>query len=161
AVPAALSVVGEDGSDSITIGRDAANPRLVNIKLDTTTSTTQSFPIGLIPRISVSGGKGDDTLRIDSTAGVVPIPIVYDGGMAGNDALLFQGAVDQGTKTVTGTVATVMIRTGANVQTIETLDVEQVDTPPNLVNALNSLRQGLSDVNEMTMDLSGSNLFGQ
>ena len=86
-----LLVNGDDGNNSITIGRDlgghlSVNDGAIHISPDIAT-------VGNTTLIQVNGGDGDDVIRLDETNG--PLPAAHISGGDGNDTLTGGSGNDQ------------------------------------------------------------------
>jgi hypothetical protein len=87
---------GED--DTIKLVIDSSNLLLLDVFLNSATPTVQ-IPLAAIQQINVNGLGGNDTLIVDSTNGLINVPlgINYDGGTGFNTLQLVQtGGATQG-----------------------------------------------------------------
>ncbi|HVX13123.1 MAG TPA: DUF4214 domain-containing protein [Pirellulales bacterium] len=76
----ALDVIGSSGDDQFTVSQAGIGTRVLQ------TSGTAWVPVDFagFGSLDVAGGAGADTLTVDSSAGAVTTPIVYDGGTGSN-----------------------------------------------------------------------------
>ena len=84
-----LAVMGSNGNDRLALRLQAGNPAVLEVDVGDDGTADFSFPRAEIAKISVEGGNGDDSLRIDESNGAFTdaIPTTIDGGN-GNDTLV-------------------------------------------------------------------------
>ncbi|HEV3120478.1 MAG TPA: hypothetical protein VGY53_01180, partial [Isosphaeraceae bacterium] len=77
--------------DTIKLEREAANPLLLDVFLNSATPVL-TVPLASLKQINVNGLGGNDTLIVDSTNGLISVPngIRYDGGTGNNNLQLLQ-----------------------------------------------------------------------
>ncbi len=109
-----ITVVGTTSSDMIVATAGATPTVQVNSleMLKLVAINTQS--------LSINGGLGDDSLKVDSTAGAFTIPITYDGGGGSNSLTLIGGSAlsDVYTATAGGSGSSVLTFAGPAVETV-------------------------------------------
>jgi hypothetical protein len=89
--------------DTIKLEREAGNPLLLDVFLNSTTPVL-TVPLATLKQINVNGLGGNDTLIVDSTNGLINVPngIRFDGGTGNNNLDLVQtGGPDQASDTYT------------------------------------------------------------
>jgi len=84
-----LAVEGTNGGDRLALRLQAGNPAILEVDLGDDGSAEFSIPRAQVERLSVDGGNGDDSVRIDESNGVFTdaIATTIDGGN-GNDRLV-------------------------------------------------------------------------
>ena len=84
-----LAVEGTNADDRIALRVQAGNPAILQVDLGDDGSGEFSIPRAEVARISLDGGNGDDSLRIDESNGVFTdtIPTTIHGGN-GNDRIV-------------------------------------------------------------------------
>jgi len=84
-----LAVEGTNADDRIALRVQAGNPAILQVDLGDDGSGELSIPRAEVARISLDGGNGDDSLRIDESNGVFTdtIPTTIHGGN-GNDRIV-------------------------------------------------------------------------
>jgi len=84
-----LAVEGTNAGDRLAIRLQAGDPTILQVDLGDDGSAEFSIPRAEVERLSVDGGNGDDSVRIDESNGVFTdaIPTTIDGGN-GNDRLV-------------------------------------------------------------------------
>ena len=84
-----LAVEGTNADDRIALRLQAGNPAILQVDLGDDGSAEFSIPRAGVERLSLDGGNGDDSLRIDEGNGVFTdtIPTTIDGGN-GNDRIV-------------------------------------------------------------------------
>jgi Ca2+-binding RTX toxin-like protein len=84
-----LAVEGTNADDRLAVRLQAGNPAILQVDLGDDGSAELSFPRAEVERLSVDGGNGDDSVRIDESNGVFTdaIATTIDGGN-GNDRLV-------------------------------------------------------------------------
>ena len=87
-----LAVEGTNADDRIAVGVQAGNPTILQVDLGDDGSGEFSIPRAEVERLSLDGGNGGDSLRIDESNGVFTdtIPTTIDGGN-GNDRIVGGG----------------------------------------------------------------------
>ena len=110
-----LAVEGTNADDRIAVGLQAGNPAILQVDLGDDGSAEFSIPRAEVERLSLDGGNGDDSLRIDERNGVFTdtIPTTIDGGN-GNDRIV-GGA---GANTLRGGNGDDVLFGGAGVETL-------------------------------------------
>ncbi|HUT91627.1 MAG TPA: C25 family cysteine peptidase, partial [Thermoguttaceae bacterium] len=90
-----LQIDGTMGDDVIRVLRDADNPSLIHVFLNSQ-SPVETVQLSTLRRINVNGRGGDDTLIVDSSNGLITLPrgILYDGGDGFDDFQLVQPGGD-------------------------------------------------------------------
>jgi Ca2+-binding RTX toxin-like protein len=86
-----LTVVGSDGSDSISVSLVSGNANQVQVDINGTVNT---FNLSAINRIVMHGCLGDDHLFVDNSFGNFPLGVFMKGG-AGDDLLEGSEFIDQ------------------------------------------------------------------
>ena len=84
-----LAVMGGNRDDRLALGLQAGNPAVLQVDVGDDGSSDFSIPRAEVARISLDGGNGDDSLRIDESNGVFTdtIPTTIHGGN-GNDRIV-------------------------------------------------------------------------
>jgi hemolysin type calcium-binding protein len=84
-----LTVEGTNADDRIALRIQPGNPAILQVDLGDDGSGEVSIPRAEVERLSLEGGNGDDSLRIDESNGVFTdtIPTTIDGGN-GNDRIV-------------------------------------------------------------------------
>jgi Ca2+-binding RTX toxin-like protein len=84
-----LAVEGTNADDRLAVRLQAGNPAILQVDLGDDGSAELSIPRAEVERLSVDGGNGDDSVRIDESNGVFTdaIATTIDGGN-GNDRLV-------------------------------------------------------------------------
>ncbi|MCY2929009.1 MAG: FG-GAP-like repeat-containing protein [Planctomycetota bacterium] len=86
-----LTVSGDDGPNAIRIVLNAGNPAFVDVFVDNDTGTPDgSFELSTLTNIILDGLGGNDTFTVDSSNGLIPVPVAVRGG-EGRDSLTLTG----------------------------------------------------------------------
>ncbi|MEI7837018.1 MAG: hypothetical protein WCK05_11510, partial [Planctomycetota bacterium] len=88
-----LTVTGDDGPNVFRLVLNAGNPAFVDVFLDNITGTPDgSFELSTLTNIVLAGMGGNDTFTVDSSNGLIPVPVEIRGG-EGRDSLTLSGGL--------------------------------------------------------------------
>ncbi|MCY2927699.1 MAG: hypothetical protein NT031_20105, partial [Planctomycetota bacterium] len=88
-----LTVSGDDGPNVFRIVLNAGNPAFVDVFVDNNTGTPDgSFELSTLTNIVLDGMGGNDTFTVDSSNGLIPVPVEIRGG-EGRDSLTLSGGL--------------------------------------------------------------------
>jgi Ca2+-binding RTX toxin-like protein len=79
-----LAINGTPGDDTIAIRLQAGAPGVLQVDLGDDGTPDFTFAIADVQKITVDGGDGDDSVRLDDANGPVSIPAKLDGGAGAN-----------------------------------------------------------------------------
>jgi hypothetical protein len=149
-----LQITGDDDfageDDVIRLELDASNPTLLNVFLNSTTPTN-TYQLSTLQQINVDGLGGHDTLIVDSSNGLITVPlgIRYDGGTGTNDQLQL---LQTGGPTRSSDIYDIGSTNGSGTSTISDATGTQVVSFENLAPVLDLVPAGSLTVNATASD---------
>ncbi len=153
-----LEINGDGAADTVRLVRNANNPLMVDVFVNNAgVNPTLRIAMPTMEQIIFRGGGGDDTLTIDTTNGVIELPldITFEGD-ANTDHLIINGpAINFGTFGPDGDGFTVTVAaSGEDNQTVKYRNVEDVQN--SLLGTIDRLITVGSGLNAMTSSLNTS-----
>ncbi len=153
-----LEINGDAAADTVRLVRNANNPLMVDVFVNNAgVNPTLRIAMSTMEQIIFRGGGGDDTLTIDTSNGVIELPldITFEGD-ANTDHLIINGpAINFGTFGPDGDGFTVTVASsGEDNQTVKYRNVEDVQN--SLLGTIDRLITVGSGLNAMTSSLNTS-----